>query len=300
MIRQQGVALVLVLWVVTLLSVIAGNFAFSMRGEAQIARNLLSTAQAQALADGGIQRAWYELMKPPAEVNRWVGDGTAHDQRVEGGLLQISIQDESGKINLNTAPEALLMGLFRSVGVEQEPAVALVDSVQDWRDADKLRRLHGAEEAEYMAAGKSYAPSNAPFETVDELQRVLGMTPELFRLVEPALTVYSKQPGINTAVAQRPALLAIPGVNPEMVDQFLALRQNMAATQQPAPVFVGAGGFASGAGGIPVFSVRSEVKMLDGTVFVRQAIAQISRNPQRPVTLLAWGEGDSEQSSGKK
>ena len=300
MIRQQGVALVLVLWVVTLLSVIAGNFAFSMRGEAQIARNLLSTAQAQALADGGIQRAWYELMKPPAEVNRWVGDGTAHDQRVEGGLLQISIQDESGKINLNTAPEALLMGLFRSVGVEQEPAVALVDSVQDWRDADKLRRLHGAEEAEYMAAGKSYAPSNAPFETVDELQRVLGMTPELFRLVEPALTVYSKQPGINTAVAQRPALLAIPGVNPEMVDQFLALRQNMAATQQPAPVFVGAGGFASGAGGIPVFSVRSEVKMLDGTVFVRRAIAQISLNPQRPVTLLAWGEGDSEQSSGKK
>ena len=189
---------------------------------------------------------------------------------------------------------------MRSRETALQPAMALVDSVQDWRDADKLRRLHGAEEAEYMAAGKSYAPSNAPFETVDELQRVLGMTPELFRLVEPALTVYSKQPGINTAVAQRPALLAIPGVNPEMVDQFLALRQSMAATQQPAPVFVGAGGFASGAGGIPVFSVRSEVKMLDGTVFVRQAIAQISRNPQRPVTLLAWGEGDSEQSSGKK
>ena len=48
--RQSGVALVLVLWVITLLSVIAGNFAFSMRGEAKIARNLISTAQAQALA----------------------------------------------------------------------------------------------------------------------------------------------------------------------------------------------------------------------------------------------------------
>jgi len=283
-----------------LLSVIAGNFAFSMRGEAQIARNLLSTAQAQAQADGGIQRAWYELMKPPAELNRWVGDGAAHEQSLDGGLLRISIQDESGKIDLNTASEALLLGLFRSVAVGQEPAVALVDSIQDWRDTDKFRRLHGAEEAEYLAAGKSYAPSNAPFETVDELQRVLGMTHELFRLVEPALTVYSKQPGVNTAVAPRPALLAIPGVNPEMVDQFLAQRQSLAAAQQPAPAFVGAGGFASGSAGAPVYSARSEVKMEDGTVFVRQAIARISRDPKRPVTLLAWGEGYSEPSSGKK
>ena len=49
--RQSGVALVLVLWVITLLTVIAGNFAYSMRGEAQIAGNLLRNAQAQSRAD---------------------------------------------------------------------------------------------------------------------------------------------------------------------------------------------------------------------------------------------------------
>ncbi len=300
MIRQKGVALVLVLWVVTLLSVIAGNFAYSMRGEAQIARNLLSTAQAQAQADAGVQRAWYELMKPPTELNRWAGDGTTHDLTLVGGVLRVSIHDESGKIDLNTASEALLVGLFRSAGMSQDIAVGLADSVQDWRDADKLRRLHGAEEAEYLAAGKSYSPPNAPFETVDELQRVLGMTPQVFRLLEPALTVYSRQPGINTAVAQRQALLAIPGVNPEMVEQFLAQRQSMIASQQPAPVFVGAGAFASGAGGVPVYAARSEVKMADGTVFIRQAIARITRDPKRPVVILGWGEGDSEQPSGTK
>lgn len=300
MIRQRGVALVLVLWVVTLLSVIAGNFAFSMRGEAQIARNLLSTAQAQAQADAGVHRAWYELMKPPTELNRWLGDGTPHDLSLADGVLRVSIQDESGKIDLNTASEILLVGLFRSAGMTQESAVALADSVQDWRDTDKLRRLHGAEEAEYVAAGKSYTPPNAPFETVDELQRVLGMTPQVFRLLEPALTVYSKQPGVNTAVAQRQALLAIPGVTPEMVEQFLALRASMIASQQPAPVFVGAGAFASGPGGFPAYAARSEVKMADGTVFVRQAVARITRDPKRPVVVLAWGEGESEQSSGTK
>lgn len=299
MMRQRGVALVLVLWVVTLLSVIAGNFAFSMRAEAQIARNLLSSAQAQAQADAGVQRAWYELMKPPSELNRWTGDATPHEVALADGLMRVSIQDESGKIDLNTASEALLVGLFRSVGMPQEAAVALADSVQDWRDADKLRRLHGAEEAEYLAAGKGYVPSNAPFETTDELQRVLGMSPQVFRQLEPALTVYSRQPGVNTAVAQRPVLLAIPGVNPEMVEQFLAQRQSLMASQQPAPVFAGAGGFASGPSGVPVYLARCEVKMADGTVFVRQAIARITRDPKRPVTVLAWGEGDSEQSSGK-
>ena len=48
--RQNGVALVLVLWVITLLAVIAGNFAFSMRSEAQIARNLLINSQLNKLA----------------------------------------------------------------------------------------------------------------------------------------------------------------------------------------------------------------------------------------------------------
>ncbi len=300
MMGQRGVALVLVLWVITLLSVIAGNFVFSMRGEAQIARNLLSTAQAQAQADAGIHRAWYELMKPPTEVNRWTGDGTVHEMSLADGVLQISIQDESGKIDLNTASEVLLIGLFRSVGMSADAAAALADCVQDWRDADKLRRLHGAEEAEYIAAGKSYVPSNAPFETVDELQRVLGMTPELYRLMEPALTVYSKQPGVNTAVAQREVLLALPGVNPEMVEQFLALRQGMVASGQKAPVFAGAGAFASGATGVPVYTTRSEVRMADGTVFVRLAVARMTQDPKRPVAVLAWGEGDSEQSLGKK
>lgn len=300
MTHQRGVALVLVLWVVTLLSVIAGNFAFSMRGEAQIARNLLSTAQAQAQADAGIYRAWYELMKPPTESNRWTGDGTPHELALVDGVLRVSIQDESGKIDLNTASEVLLVGLFRSVGVTQEGAVALADSVQDWRDADKLRRLNGAEQAEYLAAGKDYSPSNVPFETVDELQRVLGMTPQVFRLLEPALTVYSRQPGVNTAVAQRPALLAIPGVSPEMVAQFLAQRESLFAQQQAAPVFAGAGAFASGPPGLPVVAVHSEVKMADGTVFVRKAVARITRDPKRPVVVLAWGEGDSEQSSGTK
>ena len=134
--HQSGVALVLVLWVITLLSVIAGNFAFSMRVEAKIARNLVSTAQAQALADAGLQRVWFELSKPPTDLQRWQANGVAHQFTLGGAVLTATLQDETGKIDLNTASDALLQGLFKSVGLSDEASVALVDAVVDWRDAD--------------------------------------------------------------------------------------------------------------------------------------------------------------------
>lgn len=292
--RQSGIALVLVLWVVTLLAVIAGNFAFSMRGEAQIARNLLSTAQAQALADAGVQRAWFELLKPPTDMKRWQGDGVVHESAVEGAILRVSVLDESGKIDLNVASDALLQGLFKSTGLGEDGSVALLHGVLDWRDADKLKRLYGAEEDDYRSAGKSYVPSNAPFETVDELARVLGMNPELYRKLAPALTVYSRQVGVNTAVASSEVLLAIPGANAGMVEQYLAQRQALLATGQKPPAFAGAGPFGAGAGGLSAYMVRSEAKMADGTVFVRKAVARLAQDPKRPVTLLAWGEGEAE------
>jgi general secretion pathway protein K len=297
--RQRGVALILVLWVITLLAVIAGNFAFSMRGEAQIARNLLSTAQAQALADAGVQRAWFELLKPTADPQRWQANGLAHEFFLGAGVVRVAIQDETGKIDLNTASEALLQGLFKSVGVGEAESVALLDAVVDWRDADKLRRLHGAEDDEYRAAGKSYLPSNTPFETVDELQRVLGMTPELYRKLAPALTVHSRQVGIIASVAPREVLLAIPGVNPALVEQYVLQRQGLMDTNQKVPEFAEAGAFAAAPTGTLAYSVRSEAKMTDGTVFVRQAVARISPDPRRPVTVLAWGAGEAEQLTGK-
>ena len=212
--HQGGVALVLVLWVITLLSVIAGNFAYSMRSEAQIAHNLLAAAQAKSLADAGVQRAWFELLKPATEPQRWLGNGVTHEVVLHGAQLRITLLDESGKIDLNSAPDALLKGLFASAGLTHEASATLLDQVLDWRDADTLVRPNGAEAGEYRAAGKNYTPSNAPFETIDELQRVLGMSADLYRKLAPALTVHSRQPGVNTAVAPYAVLQALPGVSP--------------------------------------------------------------------------------------
>lgn len=292
MARERGVALILVLWMIGLLAVIAGNFAYGMRSEAQIARNLLSLAQARALADAGVQRAWYELMRPSSDSSRWQADAAVHEWQTANGVIRIMIENETGKIDINTAPDTLLLGLFRSVGLDEASSVALVDAVVDWRDADTLRRLHGAEENEYRLAGKAHVPTNAPFETADELRRVLGVSPELFRALAPALTVHSRQPGVNATAAPREVLLALPGSTVALVDQYMALRANAKSAGVPLPAFANGASFAAGSGQ-PTYKVRSVATMGDGTVFVREAIARISQAPRPAVAVLAWAEGES-------
>jgi general secretion pathway protein K len=68
--HQHGIALVLVLWTTTLLTVIAASFAFSMRTDTLLAQNLAAAARAQVLADAGVQRALYEMFKPIGDLQR--------------------------------------------------------------------------------------------------------------------------------------------------------------------------------------------------------------------------------------
>ena len=289
---QSGVALVLVLWVITLLAVIAGNFAFSMRGEAQIAHNLLVNAQVKMQADAGMQLAWFELIKPLSDAQRWPANGIAREFTMDGATVRVSFLDESGKIDLNTAPDELLKGLFRSAGLSEDASANLLNTVLDWRSPGNFKRLNGAKEEDYRVAGKNYGPPNAPFETVDELQRVLGVTPELYARLAPALTVYSKRPGINPAFAPREVLLALPGMNPAAAEQYIVLRQQAFINSQPAPPLNGASALSAGTG-LSSYLVRSEATMTDGTAFIRQAIVRATLDSKQPIVVLTWSEGDA-------
>jgi general secretion pathway protein K len=291
--RSRGVALVLVLWVVTLLAVIAGNFAYSMRGELQTTSNQLHVAQARALADAGVQRAWYEMLKPPSDAQRWQPDGSVHELLLAGVVVQVAVTAEAGKIDLNAASDALLLGLFKSTGLGDDASAALLDAVLDWRDADSLRRLRGAEAAEYRAAGRASGPANAPFETLEELQQVMGMTPALFRQLAPALTVFTRQPAIDPTVAPPEALRAIPGLSAEQVEQYLRQREAARAAGQSAPPLAVGGPYTvpGAAAALPVYSVRSVARLDDGVVFIREATARLNRAAPQPVTVLAWTEG---------
>ena len=72
--ENRGIALVVVLWTLLLLSLIAASFLTLTRGEIGVARNAVDNARAEALADAGVHRAVLGLMRP-VSGGGWRVDG---------------------------------------------------------------------------------------------------------------------------------------------------------------------------------------------------------------------------------
>src|SRR6185437_15805955 len=102
--RERGIALLLVIWMMALLSSIAMIAAGNARADLQIARNLLDAAQARSLAERG-------AVAPDAILDN--ADGTPTRLSLDGRTIEVAVQDEGGKIDVNTADAALLANLCR-------------------------------------------------------------------------------------------------------------------------------------------------------------------------------------------
>jgi general secretion pathway protein K len=263
---EEGIALIAVLWMLTLLTIVAAALSLETRSSARIARNMSENAAARAAADAGIQRAILGLESStgaPTDPTRFRADGTNYTWLFANRTVKISVRDEASKIDLNKAPQALLAALFASVGVDPGKAQSLADAMADYIDADNVPRPLGAEEADYRDAGFAWGPKNAPFQTVEELQQVLGMTPEIYERVAPDLSVYSVTSTLPTTADQRlTGILRQAGFNSQSVGSAPGL----------------------------VFSIRAEAKSSNGGTFVREAIVQPYRGRGIP-WILAWRQG---------
>lgn len=92
--------------------------------------------------------------------------------------------------------------------MEAGPALAIAQAILDWRDEDEDSHPMGAEDFYYQGLSPAYETKDGPFESVEELLLVKGMSPALFALLAPYLTVYgSGRVNINTAA--RPVLRAL-------------------------------------------------------------------------------------------
>jgi general secretion pathway protein K len=292
--RERGVAFVLVLWVIAMLSILLGSFALVARTENLQSRHLFDTTQARYAAEAGLNLAIFELRKPD-QTQRWIADGRPYRFGYGDAEIEIAITDDSGKIDINTADADLLTGLFMGRGVQQDQAQAIAAAIVDWRDPDDLEQPNGAEAPEYKSAGLSYTPKNAPFDTVSELQQVLGMTYDLYSKVEPALTMYSGRAGPNTGTAPPEALVAM-GCTPEQAAQIVQQRQTMTAAEMAASGLTGCDGapIMAGGGGL-TYSVKSRAKLPNGASTVLDATIRMGgiNAAGRPYVILRWRDGET-------
>ncbi|OIN13869.1 general secretion pathway protein GspK [Oceanisphaera psychrotolerans] len=232
--RNRGIALISVLWVLTLLTLLATGLSLNSRSQARQSGNIAHAAQVRHAADAGVQLALLMLAQPQ-EQQPWLADGSPYLIRLDDIDVRVALFNENGRIDLNAAGPELLDGLLATAGVDDDLRARLVDAIMDWRDGDDLRRLNGAEADDYLAAGLDYGPSNAPFRTVDEVLRVLDMTPAIYRRIRHSLTLKNPRNSINPLYAPRQVLLALPGTDEVTVDQFIADRRRNHAAGQPLP-----------------------------------------------------------------
>jgi type II secretory pathway component PulK len=172
-------------WVIIALTAVVLVLARSMIVEALTSKQRIAIAKADA-AERGVEQYLLSLVASELTTPGYI-DQVNFEQRELGDcyfwlikpdpsdatVRTYGIDDEAGKLDLNTATYDQLMALPY---MTDEFASAIID----WRDEDSdITGLDGAEEEYYMSLPTPYHCKNAPFESVDELKLVKGCAPEI-------------------------------------------------------------------------------------------------------------------------
>ena len=254
--NESGIALVLVLWVLTLLAVIVGEFCHAMRTEVNITRNFKEETQSYYIAMAGLNRAVAELVRSKFLPQQLKAADVQEEEEIEWrvnadipaitfaqGEYKVWMDNESGKVNINRAGMSLLRIMLSPFELSEDESDVIVDSILDWRDKDSFHRLNGAEDDYYRFLPEPYECKNDDFDCVEELLLVRGMTPEIFHGgLKNMVTVYGdKEPKskegvgrsvkpfnydkININAASREMLASLPLMSDEIVEQIIEYRK---------------------------------------------------------------------------
>jgi general secretion pathway protein K len=294
-----GFALIVVLWFLVLISAIGIYLMIGARSETAVARNVRAAANAEALADAGVAEAIFNRSEPAA-ANRWPLDGSAHLLTLPAGRLSLRLYDERQKINPNHASDALLAGLFEAAGVDRGLAQRLGASVADWVSPSQNPRPLGAKQEQYAAAGRSYGPPGAPLESLDELQLVLGLTPEILARVRPYLTIYTdggELPDLKTASPIVRRAIELAGRRAAIVEGVQS-RDNESQPQEADAGAVDAPGEADSsdaasdssadASAAEILEIDVLAEPTSGGVFARRAVVRLDPGKPKGYVVLDW------------
>lgn len=217
--ERNGFALIAVLWVVAVIGVLFVELQLAARFTRTAAANERSAVRTRWAARAGLARELEVIDRRIARNLAGTSLAVAGDSvlapiefEIDGTNVRVLAHDSRARVNLNRAGHLELQRLFDGAGLTTAEADSLADAILDWRDADDLRRPRGAETPEYRSLRPPSPPKNAPFDAVEEVAGVWGMSAERFRRMAPYLTV-SGDGRVNVNTAPGPVLLTIPTID---------------------------------------------------------------------------------------
>jgi general secretion pathway protein K len=288
--RQRGIALVLVLWILLLVTISTSAYTLTARMDQLEANTILSGTQARMAAEAGLNLAVLGLREPD-ETLRLIADGRVYTTQFEGTTIEVRVTDERGKLDINAADEPTLIRLLIQNGVDANDAGLLAAAIKDWTDDDEIQRANGAEWDSYEAAGLAVGPANRAFIMDEELLQVIGMSWDLYKLLEPGLTVHSGAAQPDPAFAPVEALMALPDMSREDAANFVEQRHSEETLNGMEMVLPnGTVAMASGRG--LTYSIVAKATLPNGIWDQVEATIRLGGNAEgRPYRIIRWREG---------
>jgi general secretion pathway protein K len=261
---QRGFALLIVLWTLGLLALLITGLLTAGRMQTRIAENIRGSANAEAAADGAVQQAIFLLLR-----DDWPADSKPHALRIGTATAEVRAEDQAGKVNPNLSTVDVLASLLRQLGLDSPSARKLALAIIDWRSDSDISLAGGPKLALYRAAGLPYGTANRPFDTLEQLALVPGMTPQLFARLRPYMSVYqegdAQSPATDTLAAN-----AVAGAQP-----------NDGSTGGPLNAIMR----------VRVLEITATAATRDGALFTRRAIVRLNADAQpggAPWHILSW------------
>jgi general secretion pathway protein K len=290
---ERGFALVFVIWGLGLISLIALTVITAGRYRILAAANLVENAKAEALAEAGVNLRRLELRAAFSSGSPNTLPFATNGEPLlctmpQGALAVLTVEDEAGKADLNTASPKLMSALLRGFGAGSQEADHVAMAIAEFSHPATNAVLDDVAFRAYAADGRAYGPKRGPFATVLELDQVIGMRLDLLRAVLPYVTVHSRSPGVDPRVAAPALLAALAGDEPARVAQLAGAARGHRAGEAAAR-------------GVPLqflspstgrsFLVRAEVRTPAGGSFAREAIVELAAGEMDELREWRRGQG---------
>ncbi len=156
---------------------------------------------------------------------KWVPGKNPYSVEIGDVVCDVYISSENGKLNINAIDEKnreIFTNFLTKIDVDTINADIITDSMLDWKDADDLTHINGAEDGYYESLPDPYSSKDALFSSIEEMALIRGVTLEIFENIRNYITVYGDNKiSINVNIASKEILSSILGLNEEVVDDLI-------------------------------------------------------------------------------
>jgi general secretion pathway protein K len=295
---QRGFIIIAVLWILVALSALATIFSIYLSNSARALGVTDIGVQVDALVSASLELTAYQLLS--ADEKAVPAQGSFRF-RMDDAEARVTFISEAARVDLNAASKEMLAGLFEVLGAEQKAAGELADRVVGWRTPSKPGTADD-EGALYLAAGLNYSPRQAHFAHVNELSLVLGASPALVERALPYLTVFSKSADVDVLIAPPEVIAALPGMTPEVLNDFLKQRPSLPHDQKAIAAALGAVKLAATLPQTKAFRVVTTLRFDNGRRSSSEAVISLANAKadkanandkskdadEKPYSILSW------------